>query len=502
VSHSTTGTAERVIVRRGAFHDSVTLMLASRDAGRLDGVAAAAVVAATPLNLSLLEEQGFDVGSASAGPDDLLIAVRADGERALGAALDEIELRLASGPAAGAAGARALPRSLREAARAGDGPPLAVVSVPGRHAAYECAAALEAGLNVFCFSDGVPLEQEVALKRFALARDLLLMGPECGTSILGGVGVGFANAIRRGPVGLVGASGTGLQALSCALDAAGVGISHAIGVGGRDLDPAVGGLMASRALELLAGDPDTRVVGVVGKAPDAAAAEALARAAAASGKPAVVAFPGSATPEPRAAVEIAGSLEEAAGRLATLAGGNPPSFDEEWTGEPARGLIRGLFSGGTLCDEAAAVAERRAAPVGRGPSSSGEIDEAAEAHLFVDFGAGPLTQGRAHPMIDPALRASHLERAAADERVTAVLFDVVLGHGAHPDPAGELAAALERGRARRSGPLAVVVSLCAADEDPQDLPRQAARLEGAGAVVTRSNIRAALLALAAVGSAP
>jgi FdrA protein len=496
-------TVERLLVRRGAFLDSVTLMLASRHARELDGVAEAAAVAATPLNLRLLEELGFDVRAAEAGPDDVLIAIRARDERALDAAVEELELRLARRPGA-TAGAQAAPRSLRAAARGTDPPELAVVSVSARHAAHACASALQAGLSVFCFSDGIPVEHEARLKRYAVDRGLLLMGPECGTAILGGVGLGFANAVEGGPVGLVGASGTGLQAVSCLLDAAGVGIAQAIGVGGRDLDRRVGGVMSIRALELLAADPSTSVVGVVAKAPDPVVAESVASAAAATGKRAVLAFPGYVAPRRLDAVESVGSLEEAAGRLAELVGATPPDLLVEPRFAPRPGLVRGLFSGGTLCDEAAAIAEHAAgaAAVVRGPSAEGLIDEAAEQHLYVDFGAGPLTRGRAHPMIDLSLRSAHVERAAADDRVASLLLDVVLGHGAHPNPAAELAAAVERGLAARSSPLVTVVSLCAAERDPQGMDGQAARREASGAMVTRSNGDAARLALsaAAVGS--
>lgn len=495
------GGVERVQVSRGVFFDSVALMLASREARERDGVTEAAAVAATPLNLGLLEQQGFDLDGIAAGPDDLVIAVRAEDEQRLDAALAEIEERLTSRPAAATAAPREPSRSVRAAARAGTAE-LALVSVPGRHAAWECAAALEAGLHVFCFSDGVPLDHEVALKRFAGGRGLLMLGPECGTALLGGVGIGFANAVRRGPVGLVGASGTGLQALSCLLDAAGVGVSHAIGVGGRDLEDAVGGLMSVRALELLAADRETVAIGVVAKSPGAAATDAVLRAATATGKPTVVVFPRAATPAAAPGIEHAASLEDAAARLARLAGGTPASFGGELTQAPNRGLVMGLFSGGTLCDEAAEAFESAAGrgSVARGPADDGRIGDGTERHLFVDFGAAPLTRGRAHPMIDPSLRALHLERAAADDRVAAVLFDVVLGYAAHPDPAAELAAALERGRSERSTPLAAVVSLCAADGDPQDPRRQAARLEQAGAVVTRSNVRATRLAVEAAGA--
>ena len=260
---------EHVLVRRGAYHDSVTLMLVSRAAGREDGAEAVAVGMATPLNLELLADQGFTVEDA--GPNDLVIAVRARDEAAVEAAVAAVDRELAAKggqtPLAGAG--RPAVRSLRSAAGAAS---LAFLSIPGEHVAHEGAAALEAGLHVFCFSDGVSVEVEAALKRRAVERGLLFMGPDCGTGILDGVALGFANAVERGPVGIVGASGTGIQEVSCLLDAAGVGISHAIGVGGRDLHAEVGGLMMRRGLELLADDEDTRAIVAISKPPDAAVA--------------------------------------------------------------------------------------------------------------------------------------------------------------------------------------------------------------------------------------
>jgi FdrA protein len=337
--------------------------------------------------------------------------------------------------------------------------------VPGRHAAAECAAALEAGLHVFCFSDGVALEDELALKRLALERGLLMMGPECGTAIVYGVGLGFANVVERGPVGIVGASGTGMQALCCLLDAAGVGISQAIGVGGRDLNAEVGALMTARAVELLAADPDTETIAVVGKA--GAQPAALERAA--GSKPLVTAVPG------------AGTLDQAAARLCALVGAAPATFDEELTAPARPGTILGCFSGGTLCDEAAWLAR-------------------GHDHVFVDFGAEEYTRGRPHPMIDPTLRAEYIEREAGRREVAALLIDVVLGRGAHPDPATPLAQAIEAARAPRATPLAVIAGVCGTDRDPQRIAAQSERLRAAGAVVTRSPAHATALALQAVGA--
>ena len=445
---------ERVIVRHGAYHDSVTLMLVSRTAGREDGAEAVAVGMATPLNLELLADQGFTVDGA--GPNDLVIAIRARDEEAADAAVAAVDRELAAkGEAPSAGGARPAARSLRSAAGSAS---LAFLSIPGEHVAHEAAAALEAGLHVFCFSDGVDIEVEAALKRRAVERGLLFMGADCGTAILDGVAVGFANAVERGPVGIVGASGTGIQEVSCLLDAAGIGISHAIGVGGRDLSAEVGGLMMRRGLELLADDEDTRAIVAISKPPDRAVAAAIEEAAAAAGKPVVLGF------------DL--TLEQAAARAAELVGGALPAFGETLRRPPSPGRVVGLYSGGTLCAEAERI-------VGGGE--------------FTDFGADEFTRGRAHPMIDPSLRLDRLVAAGRDPDVSALLLDVVLGYGAHPDPAGELAPAIE-GLDQH-----VIVALCGAAGDPQGLDAQREQLEAAGAVVTRSNAHAARLAREAAG---
>jgi FdrA protein len=557
-------TASRVEVRRGTYHDSVTLMQVSRQAEALPGVEAAAAVAATPVNLELLARQGFAVDAAGLGPSDLVLCVRAADDQAAADALEQVEALLAGVGRGGVDGgtgvpAVAAPPSLRAAARRDPDLNLAVLSVPGRHLHYEIAEALQAGLHVFCFSDGLDPATEAACKRVAAERGLLLMGPDCGTAIIDGVGLGFANAVRRGPVGIVGASGTGIQEVTCLLDAAGVGISRAIGVGGRDLSPEVGGIMTLHALGLLAADATTERLVVISKPSDPEVARRVADAAAATAKPAILAFPGMsdlrALPD---GVRFAGSLEAAAawaaqgtlqphppsgtvqphppsggaptGRVAARGtrgdrlstalpdvGGAPsagqppadpptqPPADPPAAGPPVvtLGAIRGLFSGGTLCYEAMAVV---AGVVGRVASNIPLRPEwrladphRSEGHTFVDFGDDAMTEGRAHPMIDPGLRNERFRREAADPETGVVLLDVVLGYGAHPDPAGELAPLIERALADRAGGLSVVVSLCGAAGDPQGLDAQAAALRTAGALVTRSSAQAARLALTAAG---
>ena len=487
---------DRVVVHRGRHRDSVSLMLASREAGAAEGVEEVSAVSATPINLELLRRSGFAFEEAAEPrPGDMVIAIRARDDDAVEAAIAAFESALAASTPE-RKGALPPAPTITAAARRSRDANLAVVSVPGPAAASECAAALAAELNVFCFSSGFDHATERELKRMALERDLLMMGPDCGTAILGGVGIGFSNAVQPGPVGIVGASGTGMQQVSCLLDAAGVGISHAIGVGGRDLEAPIGGAMALRAIELLAADEQTRVIVVIAKSPDESVAAAVAERLAAASKPAVVCFPGFRGE--LAEVAAAETLEDAARMAAGEAGAALPA--EEDSPPPSRtGLVRGLFCGGTLRDEAAAVL---ADILPEAPALlSRESEPGEERNTLVDYGSEELTLGRPHPMIDPSLRDAGVEREGRDERVAVLLADVVLGRGSHPDPASGLAAALERARAARSDPPAAVVSLCGAAGDEQGLEEGAAKLREAGAVVVRSNAAAARLAGGVVADA-
>ena len=419
-------------------------------------------------------------------------------------------------------GATHRPRSLEGALRALPEARWALVSVPGRYAAEAAHRALEAGRHVFLFSDNVPLAEEVALKREAAGRGLLVLGPDCGTAVVAGVGLGFANRVRRGPVGVVAASGTGLQALLCHLDELGTGVSHAIGTGGRDLSAEVGAATALQAIDLLARDAPTRVIVLISKPPAPAVAGRLLAAAVGSGKPVVAWLLG--TPPPGRAVggvHFAVSPADAAALAARLAGASgdeavaeavvespgarPASFDPEATDampriprvpdrEPDAGprFVRALFGGGTLALQAVAglqlVCEPLYTNVPLRPGQGLDDPRRSRAHSVIDLGADELTAGRPHPMLDPTLLAERLVEEAGDPQVAVVLFDLVLGDGAHPDPAAALApaAAAAFERAGREGrELALLALLQGTAGDPQDAEEQAARLQAAGVAVSR-----------------
>jgi len=491
----------RVELRHGTYRDSVVLMQVSQAVAACRGVTAAIVAMATPLNIEIYERLGFDPAAVDeASPNDLLVAVRADDD-ALAGATAELERQLApSAPSQGDGfGSPPAPRTLASALRHGGS--LALVSVPGPHAFVEAMDAIQAGVSVMLFSDNVPVEQEIVLKDAAAHHDVLVMGPDCGTAVVGGLGLGFANALRPGPVGIVAASGTGAQEVTCLLDANGVGVTAVLGVGGRDLSAAVGGRSTLAAMKVLDEHPATEFVVVLSKPPDPKVAEAVRAAAAKLRTPSLVAFVGMGQGDLTAATA---QMLAALGRTPTA----PPEWLPSYERGARAGFIRGLFSGGTLCDEAMAIAAGRLGPIasntplqpgwGLGP------DLKAPGHLMIDFGDDRLTAGRPHPMIDQSLRLERIVQEGSDPACAVLLLDVVLGYGAHPNPAAELAPAIVAARetAGRDGrDLGVVVSLVGSRSDPQGRDATAETLAAAGASVHLSNAAAARTAADLVAGA-
>ena len=485
-------------VRAGFYLDSVALMRISREIEGLAGIAAASLTMASPSNKALLRDAGLlDEAGDAAGPNDLLIAIRAKDGDALRAAFEAAEAALAGPAGGGGRRERWNPRSLETALRALPAANLAIVSVPGEFAAREARRALERGLNVMLFSDNVPVEDEIALKALAGERGLLMMGPDCGTAIVAGAPIGFANAVPRGDIGLIAASGTGLQEVACLIARAGGGISHGIGVGGRDLGAMVGGAMTLTAIDALDRDPATRRIVLISKPPDPAAAARIAERIAASRKRFTLCFIGMAEMDLPANAAQAATLRAAAeDALAGAGAPEPASTLLHARGRHHKGgAIRGLYSGGSLCAEAQAVlmeagiAFASNVPI---PGAGG----AASGHSLIDLGADEYTLGRPHPMIEPAVRDAPLAAALADPATGVVLVDVVLGHGAHPDPAGRLAAVLA---AHEGAAPAVIASVCGTEDDPQVRSDQVAALREAGIVVAESNAGAAETAAALAG---
>lgn len=506
--------AVRYLIKTSQYFDSVSLMSVAHDVRALPGIEDAALVMGTEANKSLLAQASPLTAEVRAvAPTDLILMVKGE-ESALDNALRTAEKRLSQRPET-VQGYEHRPRTLNSAFRMHPDSNLAVISVAGMYAAAEAWDALQRGLHVLLFSDNITLDDEIALKRYAVEHGLLMMGPGAGTAILNGVALGFANVVPRGSVGIVSAAGTGLQEVSTLLAKQGVGLSQGIGVGGRDLSEPVGGLMMLHAIDALQRDPATHVIVSISKLPAPAVADRVLNQLSAANKPVVVIFMGAPASiqiaEPR--VYMATTLQEAAWAAAALAKGeNPASIRPTITARkqhlrtlaedlsarlnPSQRYVRGLFSGGTLCEEAMRLWHESLGDIwSNGPLNPHfKLPDSSQSqqHCALDLGEEEFTIGRPHPMIDNDLRIRRLLQEARDPEVAVIQMDVVLGYGAHPDPASELAPAIRQAREGRE--LVVIISITGTEGDPQGCTRQAAVLESAGAVVMESNADASTLA--------
>lgn len=468
---------ESTEVYPGHYQDSIALMRVGNRLWKMSGVTAVQVAMGTELNHDALNGMGFSPPAADS--DDLVVAIRADDEESLEAARCAAyeQLRAAPSARANSSGMGELPHVHTVGAAAQSyNASVALITVPGQHAFTEAMDALDAGLHVMVFSDNVPLEQEIRLKDAAAERDLLVMGPDCGTSLISGAGLGFANAVSQGAVSVLAASGTGAQQVMSLLEEAGVGMRHVIGTGGRDLSAEVGGRSTLRALQALDADPETEFIVLVSKPPSPEVTETVKTRVHELSTPVYFALLGEGLDDLTTATEqVLSQLNAPIPEWPVWQPGGPPAPAVAPASIP-RGKLYGLFVGGTLCSEAALIAAQSLGPT--------ELS-------MTDFGEDRFTQERAHPMVDPSIRAEHLATALRDPHAGAVLLDVVLGHGSEPDPAATLSPMIDDAR------VPVVVSLCGTPIDPQDRDRQANALQTAGATVYLSNAAAARRAVTA-----
>ncbi len=498
-------TAIKTEIRRGAYYDSVVLMQLQANLLGLPNITNVGVVMGTEANKEVLAQTDLLTAEAKAAlPDDLIIVVQSDDEATAGSALSQVDELLARRRST-VEGLDYLPQSIGAAITMLPDAGWVLISVPGRYAAGVARECLRYDRHVFLYSDNVSLEDEIVLKQTAAEKNLLVMGPDCGTAIVNGVGLGFANRVRRGPIGVVGASGTGLQQVTARIHQLGSGITHALGTGGRDLSESVGAVTARQALGLLSRDPDTKVIVLISKPPAQTVADDLLRAAKASGKPVVVNFIGYTPPahlSNQADLHFAAGLDQTAALAVELAKAQTPTaeagFPTELPFASGQKYLRGLFSGGTLAYEALLILQDYLplvysnAPLDKKYKLANSL--VSQAHSIVDLGEDEFTVGRLHPMMDNTLRIQRLVQEASDPEVAVILLDVVLGYGAHPDPAGELAPAIAEAiaKAKAAGRhLEVVALVSGTDEDPQDMAGQIEQLQAAGAKIETNNETAA-----------
>jgi FdrA protein len=504
----------KYLIKPSQYFDSVSLMNIAQQVRELPGIEDAALVMGTDANKRLLDQIApLENQLNAACPTDLIVVVTGT-ESALDQALVTAEKLLSQRPTTSHQDTHR-PRTLRGALRSQPDTNLVVISVAGQYATAEAWDALRQGKHVLLFSDNVSIEDEIALKRYAVAHDLLLMGPGAGTAIINGAALGFANAVPRGPVGIVSAAGTGLQEVSTLLAKHGVGISQGIGIGGRDLSEAVGGLMFMHAFRALKDDTTTQVIVCISKLPAPSVAQKMLSEIASTDKPVVVIFLGKNNlKSPSSNVYIKTTLRDTARQAAELAQVSSTklkllqmqTIQSLAERQPSQIYVRGLFSGGTLCEEAMRIWSEKLG----GIWSNGPLDPAfklpdssqSQGHCALDLGEEEFTVGRPHPMIDNDLRIRRLLREARDPQVAVIQMDIVLGYGAHPDPASELGPAIRQAReiaVSEGRDLMIVTSITGTDADPQNLSRQTAALEAAGAVIAASNADASENTISLVG---
>ena len=508
-------------IKSRTYQDSLKLMRISGEIQGLPDILEAFAFMGTEINKKTRIPQTLQSNETrDAGPDDLILLVKSDNEQAALDALAAFDRKMNETAAKEKTDEKS-PATLDEGVVLSPEANLAVISVPGEYAAYQAMRALQLGMNVLLFSDHVSLDDEIALKDYALRQNLLMMGPDCGTAIIGGTPLCFGNIVRRGGIGVVGASGTGTQELTSMVDVLGEGISHAIGTGGRDLSEKVDARMAVLAINLLAEDPQTKVIAVISKPPAPSAVKKVLDALNRSKKPSVLILIGADREESTNETHFATSLEEGAALAVALMRGENPKhvkhaferkeFPEKLTESIAllskkQKFLRGLFTGGTLAGEAAWLVQQNYGPIITNTNIKGRKEWTGQVlpseDIILDLGDDTFTQGAVHPMIDPSYRNQLVQDAIADPQTALILCDVVIGTGSHPDPAGILAESVTAASSTEEHPPIVIASITGTEKDPQIRSRQKQILEEAGVFVFDSAQYAAEVCIQVIRQIP
>lgn len=505
-------------IQKNVYYDSVTLMLLSSEINKLNGISQAAVMMGTAHNIQLMTDAGLLTSEEGNNitPNDLIIGMLGQDEPVLENAKQTLKEFFENKKSTSENEEKLHVSSLDGGMAEMPDANFAVISVPGRYAAREAMKALKKNLHVLLFSDNVSLEEEIALKEYAVSHELLMMGPDCGTAFINGVALGFANVIRRGKIGIAAASGTGLQELACLIHRMGGGISQGLGTGGRDLKAAIGGKMMLLELQALAQDADTEVIGIISKPGDELVMKKIIEYCNQISKPVAACFMGAKKDMDYGRILLADTIEELSKALTALEKGRNQDEALECMRhikdtralareqaeylQPGQKYIRALYSGGTLAYEALLLLEPKLKEVYSNISTHKEYllmnPEESKCHTILDMGEDYFTNGMPHPMIDMRLRRQRMKREAKDKTTGVFLVDCVLGFGCHEDPAGELVEMINE--IRKENPecnYIFIASVCGTDDDLQCRLSQVRTLEAAGVLVMDSNAEAVRLAL-------
>lgn len=495
------------IVKQNSYQDSVNLMLLTNKISTMDGINKVQIMMGTPANKDIIKAAGlFTDELESAASNDMCIVIDTDSEEKIEKVLEEVDNYLSNQAISSGKEAFESVRSWDKATSALPSANLAIISTPGQYAAEEAEKALDRDMHVLIFSDNVTVEDERRIKEKAHEKGLLVMGPDCGTAVVSGVPLAFANVVKTGKIGVIGASGTGIQEVTTEIDRLGAGVSHAIGTGGRDLSEKIGAITMLDGIKALAQHSQTEVITLISKPPAKEVRDEVVQLLQSISKPVVAIFLGEEPHNHEGNIYYANTLEETAAIAVDLVKGNPikSSYNKLQSQIPAVNLkpeqktIKGLYSGGTLGYEAATLISR-----GLNYDNTGAHEEgyllSANGFEVIDLGDDIYTQGKPHPMIDPDTRIQYFQKAAQDESTAIILFDLVLGYGSHEDMAGALIPGIEKIQKEtkaKGKEIYFVATVCGTDQDPQSIDEQKAKLEEAGVILRDSNNQATLTALA------
>ncbi|MGD2155612.1 MAG: acyl-CoA synthetase FdrA [Anaerolineales bacterium] len=499
------------VIRKNQYYDSLFLMGVNNRLSKAAGVQQTAVLMGSEKNKELLVDIGIqDPLIDAANPNDLIVAVVAKTQAVVEIVLGDLDQALqVLADGAPVSIWHTFEDGLAQKPEAN----LAVISIPGEYVAREARKAIESGLHAFIFSSNVTIDDELELKRSASQKNLLVMGPDCGTSLISGVGIGFANAVRKGTIGAIGASGTGLQEFTSQIHNSGLGISHAIGTGTNDVSDAINGLTTFAALKALEEDPDTKIIVFVSKPPGRKTLAKLLERLDQCKKPTICCFLGTDNlPETNRKVKFARTVDEAVQWAIYFEDEGPivskPTLtleelewikNEQGRWSPEQKYLRGIFAGGTFCYQSQQILRDEGLEV----YSNAPLDsrfrlthpDQSRSHTLVDMGDEHYTLGKPHPMIDGTLRNQRILTESRDPEVAILYLDFILGYNASSDPVGELLDAIIQARqaaTTQGSHLTVVASICGTEDDPQDLNFQANLLREQGVYVFNSNARSAL----------